>query len=254
MAERERLLVTGATGRVGTALCRELGGRYDLRMLSHSRVPEEVGPRDEVVVGDVASYATMVEVAAGVDGIMHLALGRMRREMTQAERARQTFDVDMMGTYCVFEAARVNRVPTVIYASTNHVTGINEKRGIRSGPEMTVRPDSIYGAGKAFGEALGRSYVDLHGLRVFCIRIANFNGLDEPGRRYESGYSRWLSPRDLAQLVWRCMEARELDWGIFYGVSKGGEQKWDISNARRLLGYEPEDDGSLEEWRSRYRE
>jgi uronate dehydrogenase len=179
----------------------------------------------------------MIEAAAGVDVIIHLALAHMRQRSTQAERAQLTLDVDMKGTYHLFEAARIHHVPTFIYASTNHVTGINEKQGIRSHPDMPVRPDSIYGAGKAFGEALGRLYADAHGLRVFCLRIANFPGSEVPGRSYAPGQSRWLSPRDLAQLVWRCIEAENLNWGIFYGVSGGAENKWDITNARqRSLG------------------
>ena len=52
--------------------------------------------------------------------------------------------------------------------------------------------------------------------------------------------------------MWRCIEAERLHWGIFYGVSGGGEKKWDLANARDLLGYAPEDDGSLERWRALY--
>jgi uronate dehydrogenase len=172
----------------------------------------------------------------------------------EARRARLTFDVDMKGTFNLFEAARINGISTFVYASTNHVTGMNEKEGIVSHPNEPIRPDSIYGAGKAFGEALGRLYADVHGMRVFCLRIANFNGLDEPGRYYEPGYARWLSPRDLAQLTWRCIEAERLNWGIFYGVSQGAEKKWDLSNAQELLGYDPVDDGSALIYREKYRQ
>ena len=42
-------------------------------------------------------------------------------------------------------------------------------------PEMPVRPDSHYGASKAYGEALGRYYVDEFGLRVICLRIGTFS-------------------------------------------------------------------------------
>jgi nucleoside-diphosphate-sugar epimerase len=244
MKARKRVLITGAAGKLGTALRQHLRDRYDLRLLFHTVVPQDVDPADEVVIGDVADYGAMIEAAAGVDVIIHLALAHMRQRSTQAERAQLTLDVDMKGTYHLFEAARIHHVPTFIYASTNHVTGINEKQGIRSHPDMPVRPDSIYGAGKAFGEALGRLYADAHGLRVFCLRIANFPGSEVPGRSYAPGQSRWLSPRDLAQLVWRCIEAENLNWGIFYGVSGGAENKWDITNARQLLGYEPLDDGS----------
>lgn len=94
------------------------------------------------------------------------------------------------------------------------------------------------------GRCWGRRYADCRALRVFCLRIANFNGRDEPGRTYEPGQSRWFSPRDLAQLTWQCIEAEDLNWAIFCGVSRGGEGKWDLSNAQAQLGYEPQDDGS----------
>jgi len=252
MAERKKLFITGAAGKIGSALRKHLQDRYDFRLLFHSTVPEDLNRKDEVVVSDISNFEAMVEATQGVDAVAHLAIFRRWRGMPRAQLAQLTFDVDMKGTYNIYEAARINQVPTVVYASTNHVTGMNEKAGIHSQPHEPVRPDSIYGAGKAFGEALGRFYVDQYGLRVFCLRIANFNGLDDPGRYYEPGQSRWFSPRDIAQMTWRCIEAEGLNWGIFYGVSRGGEEKWDISNAEELLGYQPEDDGGLSEYREKH--
>jgi nucleoside-diphosphate-sugar epimerase len=249
--KRKKLLITGAGGLVGTALRRHLRGRYDFRLLSIEPVAD-AGPGDETIVADVTDFEAMLEAGEGVDAIVHLALGRVERPFTRSRRARSTIDVDIRGLYTLYETARINRVSTVVFASSNHATGLYEQDGLVSTPDAPVRPDSIYGAGKAFGEALGRLYADRHGVRVFCIRIANFNGKDEPGRYYEPGGSRWLSPRDLSQIVWRCIEAERLRWGIFYGVSGGGEKKFDLTNARQLLGYQPEDDGSLEQWRARY--
>lgn len=251
-ANRKRIAITGAAGTVGSALRRCLHERYDFRLIDVKPV-SDAAPGDQVVTGDAAHLETVLEATAGVDAIVHLALASSPRFVTQAQRARQTFDVDMRATYNVLEAARINGVGSVVYASTNHVTGLNEQDGVVSRPELPVRPDGIYGAGKAFGEAIGRFYADRMGVRFYAIRIANFNGKDEPGRDYEPGMSRWLSPRDLAQLVWRCIEAEHIPFGIFYGISKGGENKWDISNSQELLGYEPQDDGSLPTYRMRYR-
>lgn len=252
MAQRKKLFVTGAAGLIGEALRKHLRGRYDFRLMFHSKVhPAE--PGDEVVTSDVTRFEAMLEATSGVDAVVHLALAKGWGGQTRAERARQTIDVDIPGVYNILEASRINRVPTVVFASTNHVTGQYEKEGLVSHADALVRPDSVYGAGKAFGEALGRFYSERHGLRVFCLRIANFNGQDEPGRYYEPGFSRWLSPRDMAQLTWRCIEAEGLTYGIFYGVSGGGEKKFDLSNAEALLGYAPEDDGSLEVYRNRYK-
>ena len=40
------------------------------------------------------------------------------------------------------------------------------------------------------------------------------------------------------------VEASHPQFGVFYGVSKGAEKKWDISNAKELVGWEPKDRGA----------
>ena len=54
--------------------------------------------------------------------------------MTYAKAVQQTLVVDMSGTYHVLGAARLNRVPAVVYASRNHVTGMIGRRAKRSSP------------------------------------------------------------------------------------------------------------------------
>ncbi len=254
MDSKKRILITGAAGTVGNAIRPHLVDRYDLKLLCNRTIPEDVSPTEVVVTGDIGDFEAMVEAADGVDAIVHLALANRRRSGTRAELARGTIDTDIRSCYNIYEAARINGVDAVVFASTNHVTGLNEQDNIVSRPELPVRPDGIYGAGKAFGEALGRYYADRLGVRVLCLRIANFNGKDEPGRRYPKGGSRWLSPKDCAQLVWRCVETEDVKFGIFYGVSQGGEDKWDLTNAKELLGYEPVDNGAAPEWQGRYEE
>jgi nucleoside-diphosphate-sugar epimerase len=249
---RKKVLITGAGGRVGTALRKHLRARYDLRLLDIKPI-EGTEPGDEQVIADTSRFDDVLEATRGVDAIVHLALATQWRHATRASVARRTLEVDMPGLHAVYESARINKVGCVVFASTNHVTGLNEQDGIVSRPELPVRPDGIYGAGKAFGEALGRYYAERQGVRVVCLRIANFNGKDEPGQDYAPGESRWLSPRDAAQLVWRSIEAEHVPFGIFYAVSGGSEKKWDLTATREVLGYDPEDDGSLEKWRALYR-
>ena len=244
---KKRIFLTGAAGSLGTAIRFRLRERYRFRLLLHATIPDDVHPDDQVVLGSVADGAAMVEAASGVDAIVHLAIRRWRG-MTPEDVAKATLDVDIPGVYNILEAARRSGVPVVVFASTNHVTGLYEREGLVSTPESAPRPDGVYGAGKAFGEALGRSYSDRHGVRVICLRVANFNGEDVPGQRYGHGRSRWLSPRDLAQMVWRSIESNHVRFGIFYGVSGGCEKKWDLTNAREVLGYIPEDDGTLPEY------
>ena len=244
MNRRKKLLVTGAAGLVGSGLRRHLRGRYDFRLLFHRTVPQ-VEPGDEVIVADLADFESMLEAGAGVDAIAHLGIAT--DGSTRARYNQRMLEVNVRGTYNIFESARINQVPVVIFASSNAVTGGYERRGIYTTPDMPVRPDNFYGVTKAFGEALGRYYHDEYGISVYCIRIANFPNTDQVDRKYEPGMNRWFSARDMAELTACCVEAPRPQFGIFYGVSKGAEKKWDLSNARELVGWEPQDSGVPEE-------
>ena len=243
MPQRKKILITGAAGLVGSALRRYLHGRYDLRLLFHSKVPE-VEPEDEVIVSDLGDFEQMVEAAAGVDAIAHLGIATTKGAYPRSRYNQMILETNVTGTYNIFESARINKVPTVVFASSNAVTGLNETDGILCTPDMMPRPRDFYGVSKAFGEACGRHYHDLFGMSVYCIRICNFPNTDEVGTEFEPGMSRWLSARDMAELTACCIEAAQHpQFGIIYGVSQGGEKKFDISNARELVGWEPQDRG-----------
>ena len=241
MSARKKLLITGAAGLVGSALRKYLRDRYDFRLIFHRNVPQ-TEPEDEVIVSDIAAYEEMVEAADGVDAIVHLGIATGGRQRSRYNR--MVIETDVGGTYNLFEAARINKVPTVIYASSNAITGMHESAGLVSRPDLMPRPRDFYGVGKAFGEALGRHYHDLFGMSVYCIRICNFPNTDTVNCEYEPGMNRWLSSRDMAELTACCLEAPHSGFGIFYGVSKGGEKKYDISNAKELVGWEPQDRGA----------
>ena len=79
---------------------------------------------------------------------------------------------------------------------------------------------------------------------VYCVRIANFPNTDVSNTKFEPGMNRWLSSRDMAELTACCLEAPDPQFGIFYGVSKGADKKWDLANAKELVGWEPQDRGA----------
>ena len=246
MAKRKKILITGAAGLVGSALRKHLRDRYDFRLLFHHTIPE-VEPEDEVVVSELADFECMVEIGEGVDVIAHLGIAKPGPSAPRSRYNQMVLETDIGGTYNIFESARINRVPTVIYASSNSATAGYERDGIFTTPDMPVRPGNMYGVSKAFGEALGRHYHEVYGMSAYCIRIGNFPNTDEVNQEYEPGMNRWLSARDMAELTACCIEAPHPQFGIFYGVSKGAERKWDISNAKELVGWEPQDSGISQE-------
>ena len=160
-----RVLVTGAEGTIGSAVREHLGGRYELTSLTLT--PQEFPSH----VADVADLDAILPAFEHVDAVVHLA--------ASASLEAPWDDVlrnNIVGTYNVFEASRQAGVERVVFASSNHVVGMYELDGApgiydpdddRSYDETTeLRPDSLYGVSKAYGEALGRMYVERYGLRL----------------------------------------------------------------------------------------
>ena len=56
----------------------------------------------------------------------------------------------------------------------------------------------------------------------------------------------WVSHRDLNQLFEKSIDAEHLQFAIFHGLSDNHFKRLDISDARELVGYAPQDDSTEE--------
>ena len=217
------IVMTGAAGRVGTILARGLRplGR-ELRLL-------DLRPAPGCLLLDLRDLAAVEAAFSGADAVIHL--GAIATEAPFEE----ILDHNLRTTYNVLEAARRRGVRRVVFASSNHVTGMYGRRD-RIGPEAPIRPDTYYGVSKAFGEALGRLYAEKWGVSVVCIRIGSC--LERP---LDSRHlSTWLSPHDAVALFSSAIDA-PVQFSIVYGTSANTRGWWDLGSAR-ALGYEPRDD------------
>ena len=265
------VLLTGAFGRVGTAIIQHLADRpgYDFTYLDREPHPEH-----DAHVADIADYEAIRPAFDGQDAVVHLAGNPSTRASWEAVHRD-----NLVGTYNVVEAARDAGVRKVLFASTNHVVGMYQKE--RAGEldpshELLVdhtdpvRPDSYYATTKLFGERLGRYYVErreapeqFYGIRIGWVlgpgRDHPYGGAErdvdagklERGteayeRRVESGKALWCSRRDMARFVDCALEDDTVEFDVFYARSGGSQQWLDIEHAREVLGYEPVDDA--DEW------
>jgi nucleoside-diphosphate-sugar epimerase len=106
-----------------------------------------------------------------------------------------------------------------------------------------VNPGDLYGVSKCFGEALARYMAEHEGLSAICLRIGAFQPIE--AARGDGGigmFDAWVSQRDLHQLIERSIDVAELKFGIFHGLSDNRFKRLDITDARELLGYAPQDD------------
>lgn len=230
--EHRRVLITGAAGRIGTDLTSRLGGHYDLRLHFNKNIPEAPAV-DDYVIADIAEYDQIAPAMDGIDTVIHLA-----GEPSVTTPWERVNNANILGHYNVYEAARAAGVRRIVFASTNHVMGMNDRdEAWPQYPARPVRPDSLYGVSKAFGETLARHYYDRFGLSSICLRIGAYG--ERP--RDEIARYMWLSPRDCAQLVRRSVES-DVGYAIYYAISGNSGRTWDITDAIVQLGYRPEDD------------
>jgi uronate dehydrogenase len=226
------ILITGASGDVGSHLRRELAGTYTLR-LSDLRPLTALAKGETFMRADISNMAHALRITKGVDAIVHLGGYSVEGPW------EGILSANIIGCYNVFEAARRNGVKRILFATSNHAVGFYPRTQTID-HRVYIKPDSRYGVSKVFGEALGSLYADKYGMQVFLMRIGNVNAMPIDKRRL----SIMVSPRDLAQLVSIGIDHPDIRFEIVYGVSGNTRSWYDNSNAYRL-GYKPQDNSEI---------
>jgi uronate dehydrogenase len=224
----KRILVTGAAGGVATMIRPLLRADYRLRLSDKAPIAD-LAAEEEDSPADLGDFAAVRRAVAGVDGIIHLG-------GYSVEAAWDTIHAaNIDGCYNLFEAARLEGVRRIVFASSNHAVGFYP-RSQTIGIDTPVRPDSRYGLSKAFGEATAALYSFKYGAEVLSIRIGNIASRPADRRRL----ALWQSPRDFVQLVRIGLEHPDIRCEIVYGVSDNQRSWYDNISATRL-GYRPVD-------------
>src|SRR4051812_40705151 len=224
------VLLTGAAGSIGSHLRAPLRERAaELRITDIAPLEAEAG-KERAIVADLTDEAAILAAAAGADAIVHL--GGIPSDRPFGE----ILGPNIVGTRNVLEAARRGGAKRVVFASSNHVTGMYASGHPLDGTDP-VRPDSNYGVSKAFGEALAPMYSDKYGLEEVCLPIGPF----QPRRRIARELSTGLSPADMPRLTLAALQAPDVGFEVVYGVSANRRSWWSPEPGLRI-GYEPQDD------------
>jgi uronate dehydrogenase len=225
----KRIAITGGSGRVGTALRRALAGKVASIKILDVACPGELGSGESWEEVEISDYDQLSRSLADVDAIVHLAAHPNERKF------EEILKVNVIGTHNVFEAARHNAIPRVVFGSSNHAVGFYPR--VAEINEMDLmRPDSLYGLSKCWGELEAGLYYDKFGIRTLNIRIGNAGERPTDARALNI----WVSARDLAQLVLIGLEHPDITCTTVFGVSQVPSKWWDNRTAKRL-GYEPVD-------------
>jgi NAD(P)-dependent dehydrogenase (short-subunit alcohol dehydrogenase family) len=225
------VLITGAAGHVGTMLRARLrAADRTLRLLDVATLT--AGSGEEAVAASVTDLAAMTAACSGVDAVIHLA------GLASEAPWEQIAEVNIHGTYVVFEAARRAGVGRVVFASSNHAVGFTPAESFPVLDYAFPAPDTYYGVSKATGEALAALYHHRYGIDSICLRILTCAERPTTVR----ALSTWLSPDDAGRLFEACLTAPSPGFRVAYGVSRNTRGGWVSLDEARALGYEPLDD------------
>jgi len=179
--EGKRILVTGASGFIGSHLADELRrrGADVLTLDTRDEIPIDV--RDWREVRDFANRSGKLEVVYHLAALMFVPYS--------FENPREIYEVNVLGTLNILELCRLYNVEKIVFSSSytygdpQHMP-INEKH--------PVNPTSPYARSKVLAEALCKAYYEDYSLSCTILRSFNIYG--------EGQNDRFLIPSILKQM------------------------------------------------------
>ncbi len=175
---RERVVITGGAGFIGSHLADELVSEADVRLVDNFAAGSKGNVADAVRTGATLVQRDLLRgdlrpVFRRADIVYHFAANpdvRMGRDGPKAH-----IEQNVLMTYRVLEACRANHVPKVVFASTSTVYG---EAALVPTPEVygPCEPISLYGASKLACESLLSAYAHTFGLQAVVFRMANVVG------------------------------------------------------------------------------
>jgi nucleoside-diphosphate-sugar epimerase len=157
------ILVTGATGRVGSRLVRRLshqGGQVRILARDQSKAEPLIAMGAEAVIGDVTDADVIAQAVKGVECVVHLVT------IFRTLPGQDIVEVNHAGAVNLARASMQAGVERFVYCSTNQVYGPGRGRPALETDEP--QPDRPYSITKTAAE---RSLLDLHETEGLALRI-----------------------------------------------------------------------------------
>jgi nucleoside-diphosphate-sugar epimerase len=266
-----RIVVTGGSGKGGRWVVR------DLREHGHDVLNVDLrhdgSPHGQCVIADLTDLGQTHDVLSGADAVIHFAAIPAPELRAEGE----TFRINALSTYNVFQAAVGHRLRRVVWASSETVLGLPFDRPPDFAPideSITPRPETSYALSKLVGETMAGEFARRSGIGFVGLRISNIMEPDDyaafPSYWDDAQLRRWnlwgyVDARDVATAARLGLEAQvegseiaiiaaadtvmprpsaDLMAEVFPTVPmrravEGRDTLLAIDHARRLLGYEP---------------
>ncbi|REG84965.1 NAD-dependent epimerase/dehydratase family protein [Marinomonas pollencensis] len=229
----KRVLLTGAAGNLGKMMRTSLADWASELRLSDIETVDDLLPNEEFVRCDLADADAVMALVEGCDAIVHFG------GISTENSFENILSGNIKGAYHIYEAARQQGVKRLFFASSNHVVGFHHRETLLDA-NSPMRPDSLYGVSKGFGELLAQYYYDKFGIESALVRI----GSCFPKPLNRRMLSTWLSEGDLTDLIKKVYAVDRLGCTIIYGVSNNPSTWWDNRHAK-FIGWTAKDSSEV---------
>ncbi|SFC55580.1 Nucleoside-diphosphate-sugar epimerase [Alkalibacterium subtropicum] len=237
-----RILITGATGTIGTNLTRHLKEKHELVLvdIDFSSFPEDLKQGVEFIQDDLTELSAWEGLLDDVEYVIQLA--------ANPDPDADFYD-ELVGLNYVLpqnlykKALKASKLKRVIFASSIHASDAYPDN-VQVKTTDQPRPDDLYGVSKVYIEALASYYAFNKNIESIGIRIGDYKSDDselDPDSDF-NGMAMFFSARDMNHLIDCCLEATlEEPYLLVNGLSNNTFPRLDIHSAKVKLGYKPQD-------------
>src|SRR4051812_45782970 len=236
----KRVLVTGATGAIGSVVAQHLLARGH-QVRGFARHPNK--DIKDYVTGDLSDQNAVRAAVEGMDVVVHLGA-----YPNDADFLTVLLEPNVRGLFHICDAAREFKIERLALASTlQTVAGHGSPaRPIRI--EEGPAPTNHYALTKVWAEEMGKMYARVYGISVINVRIGWLprNPKEADGLKAATeGPDEFLSHADAQRFYERVVESEKPGPGeavtVFATSKPAHVERLDLEPARRILGYEPQD-------------
>lgn len=153
-----KVLLTGGAGDLGQTLVPRLLNNGDTPVILDIHAPRDQKQEGMFIQGSILDRPTLKEAVRGCDCIVHIAAWHGIHENRGEKDAYDFFDLNVRGTFEVFEAAASLGIDRVVYLSTTSV----------------ANPDTHYGRSKILAEHIAEDYRRCNNMNVITLRPRAF--------------------------------------------------------------------------------